>query len=99
MRVVLFGWHIYCYWNVFMLGHPSAAALLFSLLVLCACTRSRDIEGSGDNAAAEHREDLPRARQGADKVREKAHRLEKKEGSQDLVRDDVSVKTNPEGDP
>jgi rare lipoprotein A (peptidoglycan hydrolase) len=99
MRVVLFGWHIYCYWNVFMFGHPSAAALLFSFLVLCACTRSRDIEGSGDNAVAEHAEALQKAEQVADKVREKARRSEKKEGSQDLVKDDVSVKTNPEGDP
>ena len=44
-------------------------------------------------------EQIAEAEEVADKVREKAHRSEKKEGKQDLVDDKVTVKTTPEGEP
>ena len=75
-----------------------AAPLLFSLLVFCACTRSGDIEGSGVTGIAPNAEALQKAEQVADKVRQKARRSEKAEGSQDLIEDKVHVKTTAEGE-
>jgi rare lipoprotein A len=54
---------------------------------------------TGDNGIAGNAEALQRAEQVADKVREKARYAQKKEGSQDLIEDNVSVKTTAEGEP
>lgn len=84
--------------------HHSVVALLF-LLGFCACSRTGDVQNGSSNGMAENAEALKRAEQiaeaeeVADKVREKAHRLEKKEGKQDLVDDKVTVKTTPAGEP
>jgi rare lipoprotein A (peptidoglycan hydrolase) len=77
----------------------AAAPLLFSLLVFCACTRSSDTENSGGNAIAPNTEALKKAEEVAEKVRERARRSEKAEGSQDLIKDEVHVKTTAEGEP
>jgi rare lipoprotein A len=80
----------------------SAVTVLFLLLGFCACTRSGDIQNSSsaDNAeAAKKAEQIAEAEEVAGKVREKAHRTEKKEGKQDLVEDEVHVKITHDGEP
>jgi rare lipoprotein A len=68
-------------------------------LVFSACTRSSDTEAGAGKTIAENAEALQRAENVADKVREKARRSEKREGRQDLIKDDVTVKTTAAGDP
>jgi len=69
--------------------HHCAPNLIFSLLAFCACARSNDIEDTKDTQKAE---------QVAETVRKKAQVSEKAEGSQDLVKDKVSVKKTAKGD-
>jgi rare lipoprotein A (peptidoglycan hydrolase) len=69
--------------------HHFAPILIFSLLAFCACARSNDIEDTKDTQKAE---------QVAETVRKKAQVSEKAEGSQDLVKDKVSVKKTAKGD-
>jgi rare lipoprotein A (peptidoglycan hydrolase) len=63
--------------------HHFAPNLIFSLLAFCACARSNDVEDSKVTQKAE---------QVTETVRQKAQASEKAEGSQDLVKDKVSLK-------
>ncbi|HYJ16029.1 MAG TPA: septal ring lytic transglycosylase RlpA family protein, partial [Candidatus Limnocylindria bacterium] len=69
---------------------PIPPALLFILLALSACARSY-----GDDAikVTQPTEKV------AETVKQKAQATEKREGSQDLVKDEVSVKKSVEGTP
>ena len=77
----------------------SAFALLLSVFLFSGCTRSGDKEATAGAPASPDPEELHKAEQVAEKVDSKAHRLEKAEGKQDLVKDKVQVKTTPEGEP
>ena len=67
-----------------------APNLIFLLLAFCACARSNDVEDTKVTQKAE---------QVAETVRQKARVSEKAEGSQDLVKDKVSLKKTTKGEP
>jgi rare lipoprotein A len=69
--------------------HHFAPNLIFLLLAFCPCARSNDL---GDI------KDTQKAEQVAEPVRHKAQVSEKAEGSQDLVKDKVSVKKTAKGE-
>ena len=82
----------------------SIAALLLSLILLGACrSGDREADAWGQDvvakAIAQNTEALQKAEEVADKVRQKARRSEKSEGKQDLIKDKVHVKINPDGEP
>jgi len=70
---------------------------LLSALILCACSHAPDIgtrvAAQSTEVAAENSEEITRVEHIAEKVRQKAQTTEKKEGKQDLVKDEVRVKT------
>jgi rare lipoprotein A len=68
--------------------------LIFLLLAFCACARSNDVEDIKS-------EDIntQKAEQVAETVRQKSQVSEKAERSQDLVKDNVSVKKTAKGEP
>jgi len=70
--------------------HHFAPNLIFLLLAFCACARSNDVEDTKVTQKAE---------QVAETVRQKARVSEKAEGSQDLVKDKVSLKKTTKGEP
>src|SRR3954470_14383968 len=84
-----------------------AHKLGFLLLAFCACTRSNDVgtvkaeDGKVEEAKVEMVDSkaMKKAEKVADTVRQKAQRSEKAERSQDLVKDKVTVKKTPEGEP
>jgi rare lipoprotein A len=82
-----------------MKTHLSATVLLLSLLAFCSCTRSPEKEANATLPVAPDPQALHKAEQVAEKVRQKARHTEKAEGKQDLVKDKVSVKTTPDGEP
>ncbi len=67
---------------------PAGLALLF--LAFCACTRGN---------AAESFKDTQNTEKVAEAVKQKAQATEKAEGSQDLVKDKVSLKQSADGKP
>ena len=69
-------------------------SILFSLF-FCASSRAPEID---TQMIAQNSEEITRAEQVAEKVRRKAQATEKKEGRQDLVKDEVRV-TAEEGKP
>ena len=79
--------------------------LLFPLLLVCACSRSGAMERKADDedkrgkVIALNTRAIEKAEEVADKVRQKARRSEKAEGKQDLVKDKVHVKIDPDGEP
>jgi rare lipoprotein A (peptidoglycan hydrolase) len=75
-----------------------ASISLMLCLGLSCCTRSEK-EATADTPVPPDPEALRKAEQVAEKVKEKAHRSEKAEGKQNLVKDKVEVKTTPQGEP
>ncbi|HET7005260.1 MAG TPA: hypothetical protein VFK65_07200, partial [Candidatus Binatia bacterium] len=73
--------------------HLTAPCLILSLLALCACGRSNEIQAMEAITIAQNTEKV------AETVRQKAKSSEKAEGSQDLVKDKVTVKKTTEGEP
>ena len=69
--------------------HHLAPNLIFSLLAFCACARSNDVEDTKGTKKAE---------QVAETVRQTAQVSDKAEGSQDLVKDKVSLKKTAKGE-
>ena len=74
-------------------SHLTAPCLILSLLALCACGRSNEIQAMEAITIAQNTEKV------AETVRQKAKSSEKAEGSQDLVKDKVTVKKTTEGEP
>jgi rare lipoprotein A (peptidoglycan hydrolase) len=75
---------------------------LLSSLILCACSHSPEIGtrvvAQNSEVVAENSEEITRAEHVAEQVKQKAQATEKKEGKQDLVKDEVRVKTE-DGEP